>query len=51
MGMSKPRPCRAFQISEAGKEYCQGKSGHKWHWRKLYDVSCSIIKWRNRRAK
>ena len=39
------RECRAFRMSDNGKEYCQGKAGHRWHW---YWVGECKIMWRNK---
>ena len=43
----KRKMCRAFVLSEYGREYCQGSSGHKTHWYKIYSTG-QVIHWEAR---
>ena len=42
----KPRKrlCRAWVNSDCGREYCQGFSGHKMHWYKIWSTG-EVIYW------
>ena len=44
--MPKPRKrlCRAWVNSDCGREYCQGFSGHKMHWYKIWGTG-EVIYW------
>jgi len=44
------RQCRARIQSDSGTEYCEGRSGHRTHWYKIYNGRGEYYKetWRNK---